>query len=83
MRDLTLNMLYKIQILICDICSTILQENLALELETLKEMRIDMGRCLELMQFVRKDLQTVAENLEMLEGIYYWQVYTVWYTLWH
>ena len=64
-------MLYKIQILICDICSTILQENLALELETLKEMRIDMGRCLELMQFVRKDLQTVAENLEMLEGIYY------------
>jgi hypothetical protein len=42
-----------------------------LELEALKEMRIDMGRCLELMQFVRKDLQTIAENLEMLEGIYY------------
>jgi hypothetical protein len=64
-------MLCKSRNLICDICPTVLQENLVLELEALKEMRIDMGRCLELMQFVRKDLQTMAENLEMLEGIYY------------
>jgi hypothetical protein len=64
-------LLCKSQILICDICSTVLQEKLVLELEVLKEMRIDMGLCLELMQVVRKDLQTMAENLEMLEGIYY------------
>jgi hypothetical protein len=64
-------LLCKTRILICDFCSAALQENLVLELEALKEMRIDMVRCLELMQFVRKDLQTMAENLEMLEGIYY------------
>jgi hypothetical protein len=43
-----------------------------LELEALKEMRIDMSRCLEAMQLVHKDLQTIAENLEMLEGIVYY-----------
>jgi hypothetical protein len=48
-----------------------LQEKLVLKLEALKEIRIGMGRCLELMQFVRTDLQTMAENMEMLEGIYY------------
>jgi hypothetical protein len=42
-----------------------------LELETLKEMRIGMDRCLEMMQFIRKDLETMAENLETLEGIVY------------
>jgi hypothetical protein len=31
-------------------------------------MRIGMGRCLEMMQFHRKDLETMAENLETLEG---------------
>ena len=45
--------------------------NLVLELETLKEMRVHMERCLEAMQFVRKDLQTIAENLEIVEGIVY------------
>lgn len=46
-----------------------------MELETLNEMRIDMGRCLEMMQFIRKDLETMAENLETLEGtVYYCQV---------
>jgi len=64
-------LLCKSRILICDFCSTVLQENLVLELGALKEMRIDMGRCLELMQCVRKDLQTMAKNMEMLEGIYY------------
>jgi hypothetical protein len=64
-------LLCKSRILICDFCSTVLQENLVLELEALKEMRIDMGRYLELMQCVRKDLQTMAKNLEMLEGICY------------
>ncbi|PNF29162.1 hypothetical protein B7P43_G11864 [Cryptotermes secundus] len=43
--------------------------NLVLELETLKEMRIDMDRCLEMMQFIRKDLETMAENLETLEAL--------------
>lgn len=42
-----------------------------MELGTLKEMRIDMDRCLEMMQFIRKDLETMAENLETLEGIVY------------
>ena len=54
-----------------DFCPTVLQENLVLELETLKQMRIVMGHSLELMKFVRKDLETMAENLEILEGIYY------------
>jgi hypothetical protein len=45
------------------------EENLVLELEALKEMRIDMSRCLEAMQLVRKDLHTIAENLEMLEEL--------------
>lgn len=44
-------------------------ENLVLELETLKEMRIGMDRCLEMMQFIRKDLETMAENLEMLQAL--------------
>jgi hypothetical protein len=48
------------------------QKNLVLELETLKEMRIGMGRCLEMMQFIRKDLETMAEMLETLEGIVYY-----------
>jgi hypothetical protein len=39
------------------------------ELETLKEMLVDMGRYLEMLQFVRKDLETIASNLETLEGI--------------
>jgi hypothetical protein len=43
-----------------------------LELEALKEMRVHMGRCLEAMQLVRKDLQVIAENFEMLEGIVYY-----------
>jgi len=38
-----------------------------------------MGRCLEVMQFARKDLETVTDNLEMLEGtVYYWQLSSVW-----
>jgi hypothetical protein len=41
------------------------------ELETLKEMRVDMGHCLGMLQFIRKDLETIADNLEMLEGIVY------------
>jgi len=42
-------------------------------------MRHDMGRCLEVMQFARKDLETVTDNLEMLEGtVYYWQLSSVW-----
>jgi len=45
------------------------EENLVLELGALKEMRFDMGRCLELMQCVRKDLQTMAKNMEMLEAL--------------
>jgi len=61
----------KIQISICDFCSTVLKENPVLELEALKEMRIDMHRCLELMQFVCKDFQTMAGILEMVEGICY------------
>jgi hypothetical protein len=45
-----------------------------LELETLKDMRIGMGRCLELIRFIRKDFETMAENLETLEGnVYYFQ----------
>lgn len=32
-------------------------------------MRIGMDRYLEMMQFIRKDLETMAENLETLEGI--------------
>jgi hypothetical protein len=43
-----------------------------LELETLKEMRIDMDRCLEMLRFIRKDLETMAENLETVEGIAYY-----------
>jgi hypothetical protein len=43
-----------------------------MELDALKEMRIYMGRCLEAFQFVRKDLQRIAENLEVLEGIVYY-----------
>jgi hypothetical protein len=31
-----------------------------------------MGRCLEVMQFARKDLETVTDNLEMLEGTVYY-----------
>jgi hypothetical protein len=54
------------------------QEKLVLELETLKEMRIGMDCCLEMMQFIRKDLETMAENLETLEGIvYYCQAFNV------
>jgi len=63
-------MCYVSQIPICDFCSTILQENLVLELEAVKEVRRGMGRCLELMKYVRKDLETMTENFEMLEGIY-------------
>jgi hypothetical protein len=44
------------------------------ELETLKEMRVDMGHCLEMLQFVRKDLETVADNLETLEGTAYFVI---------
>jgi hypothetical protein len=51
---------------------TVLQENLVLELETMKEMRGHMGRCLEMMQVFHKDLQTIADNLEMLEGIVFY-----------
>ena len=64
-------MLCKSRITICDFCSTVLQENLVWELFALQDIRIEMGRCLELMQRVREDLKTMAENLEMLEGIYY------------
>jgi len=82
--DLTFNMLLcKSRILICGFCSTVLQKNLALELRALKEIRSNMSYCLELMQFVRKDLETMAENMELLEGIYYWQASTVCCTLWH
>jgi hypothetical protein len=64
-------MLRRSRIPICDFCSTVLQENLVLEFKALREIRIDMHCLLELMKYVRKDLETMAENLEMLEGIYY------------
>ena len=76
-------LLCKSRILICDFCSSVLQESLVSELEAVKQIRVGMGRFLELMQFVREDLQTMAENLETLEGICYWQASTVWCTLWH
>lgn len=64
-------LLCKSRILICDFCSSVLQESLVSELEAVKQIRVGMGRFLELMQFVREDLQTMAENLETLEGICY------------
>ncbi|KDR11487.1 hypothetical protein L798_14555 [Zootermopsis nevadensis] len=45
------------------------KENLVAEFETLKQMTVDMGHCLEMLQFVRKDLETLADNLEMLEAL--------------
>jgi hypothetical protein len=45
------------------------EENLVLEFKALREIRIDMHCLLELMKYVRKDLETMAENLEMLEAL--------------